>query len=147
MAILSNQSYLMRKENGGSSFTKLCDVTTIPTLLGTPEQIDVTTLSHTKYVYIQGLQTSESLEFGAWYDKEKYSELAAIMAADKAKTGQSELDTYRVCLGTTEGLQGVFEWQGKLTVSVTGFGVNEAVPMTITISDEGDEELHYVDTP
>ena len=144
MAILSNQSFLMRKKNGESSFTKLVDVTNIPTLLGVPENIDVTTLSHTKYVYIQGLQTSESLEFNAWYDKEKYEELNTIMQEDKAKTGTSQLDTYRVCLGTTEGVQGIFEWQGKLTVSVTSFGVNEAVPMTIVISDEGDEELHYV---
>ena len=131
MAILSNQAYLYR--NGA----KLCDITSIPDLGGAPDQIDVTTLSDLQTRNINGIQSVSALEFGAWYDKNTYAALAAIQAA-------ASLDTYQIRFGDTNGSAGKFEWQGKLSVFVGSVDVNAAVPMTITISDEGETALHMV---
>ena len=144
MAILSNKAYLMRKANGGSGFTKLCDITSIPDLGGAPDQIDVTTLSDLQTRNINGIQSVSALEFGAWYDKDTYSALQTIATADQAKT-QSQLDTYQVWFGES-GVHGKFEWQGKLSVYVGSVESNAAVPMTITISDEGETALHMATT-
>ena len=142
MAILSNYAYLMRKANGESTFTKLVDITSVPDLGGAPDPIDVTTLSDMVQRNINGIQTSSSHEFGAWYDKDAYAALQAIEEADISKK-QSELDTYEIWLGQN-GVFGKFQWQGKLSVFVASFDVNVAVPMTITISDEGEEAIHMV---
>lgn len=131
MAILSNYAYLYR--NG----TKLCDITSIPDLGGAPDQIDVTTLSDKQTRNINGIQSVSALEFGAWYDKTTYAALAAIQAAES-------LDTYQIRFGNTSGADGIFEWQGKLSVYVGSVESNAAVPMTITISDEGATALHMV---
>lgn len=136
MAILSNKAYLYR--NGA----KLCDITSIPDLGGAPDQIDVTTLSDMQTRNINGIQSVSALEFGAWYDKTKYAELQAIQVADQTKT-QAQLDTYQVRFGDG-GVNGIFEWQGKLSVYVGSVESNAAVPMTITISDEGVDALHMV---
>lgn len=130
MAILSNYAYLYR--NG----TKLCDITSIPDLGGAPDQIDVTTLSDKQTRNINGIQSISALEFGAWYDKTTYAALAAIQASES-------LDTYQIWFGQT-GEYGKFEWQGKLSVYVGAVESNAAVPMTITISDEGATALHMI---
>jgi hypothetical protein len=142
MAILSNKAYLMRKASGGSSYTKLVDITSIPDLGGAPDQIDVTTLSDLQTRNINGIQSVSALEFGAWYDKNTYAALQTIATADQEKD-QSQLDTYQVWFGDN-GVYGKFEWQGKLSVYVGAVESNAAVPMTITISDEGEDALHMV---
>lgn len=142
MAILSNKAYLMRAANGSTSFVKVTDITSIPDLGGAPDQIDVTTLSDLQTRNINGIQSVSALEFGAWYDKDVYLTLQAIATADQAKT-QSQLDTYQVWFGEN-GVYGKFEWKGKLSVYVGAVESNAAVPMTITISDEGEDALHMV---
>lgn len=144
MAILSNYAYLMRKANGASAFEKLVDITSIPDLGGAPDQIDVTTLSDKQTRNINGIQSISALEFGAWYNKTDYAALQAIAVADEGKQ-QDELDTYQIWFGTN-GADGKFEWQGKLSVYVGSVESNAAVPMTITISDEGVTGLHMVDS-
>lgn len=145
MAVLSNVSYLYRKANGQSTFKKVCDITSVPDLGGAPEQIDITTLSDRKQKNMNGIQTVSSHEFGAWYDSEVYDELQAIQEADYDKTSVSELDTYQIWIGE-DGVGGKFEWQGRLSVYVGGYESNAAIPMTITVSDEGDEAIHKVAT-
>ena len=143
MALLSNKTFLMRKAHGGSSFSKLCDITSYPDIGGAPDAIDVTTLSDMVQRNINGIQTSSSHEFGAWYDKDTYAALQDIQEADVTKT-QDELDTYQLWFGE-EGVYGIFEWEGKLSVFAGGAESNAARPMTITISDEGEEPMHLVD--
>ena len=144
MALLSNVSYLYRKANGTSSFVKLVDITSVPDLGGTPETIDITTLSDKKQRNMNGIQTNSSHEFGAWYNPDVYDELQTIQEADYAKTTEAELDTYQVWIGEN-GVGGKFEWKGKLSVFVGGYESNAAIPMTITISDEGTELSHKVE--
>lgn len=143
MAVLSNVSYLYRKENGTSTFVKLVDITSVPDLGGAPEQIDITTLSDRKQKNMNGIQSVSSHEFGAWYDDTVYDTLQAIMDADYDKTSAEQLDTYQIWIGEN-GVGGKFEWQGKLSVYVGGYESNAAIPMTITISDEGEEAIHKV---
>ena len=143
MALLSNKTFLMRKANGTSSFTKLTDITSYPDIGGAPETIDVTTLSDMVQRNINGIQSSSAHEFGAWYEKEVYANLQEIMEADLTKT-KEQLDTYQLWFGEN-GVFGKFEWQGKLSVYAGGAESNAARPMTITISDEGDEPMHMVD--
>ena len=143
MALLSNKTFLMRKANGGSSFEKLVDITSYPDIGGAPETIDVTTLSDMVQRNINGIQSSGAHEFGAWYEKETYATLYAIMEADLTKTA-SQLDTYQIWFGDN-GVFGKFEWQGKLSVFAGGAESNAARPMTITISDEGENPMHLVD--
>lgn len=143
MAILSNVSYLYRKANGTSTFEKLCDITSVPDLGGAPEQIDVTTLSDRQQRNINGIQTTAAHEFGAWYDDAVYDRLQAIEEDDYDKTQASQLDTYQLWIGEN-GVGGKFEWMGKLNVFVGGYESNAAIPMTITISDEGPELIHKI---
>lgn len=145
MAVLSNVSYLYRKPNGTATFTKVCDITSVPDLGGAPEQIDITTLSDRKQKNMNGIQTVSSHEFSAWYDSEIYDTLQSIMEADYDKTSVSELDTYQVWIGDN-GVGGKFEWQGKLSVYVGGYESNAAIPMTITISDEGEQAIKKVES-
>lgn len=143
MALLSNKTFLMRKEFGTSTFVKLVDITSYPDIGGAPETIDVTTLSDLVTRNINGIQSTSAHEFGAWYDKEIYATLQAIEEADITKL-QSELDTYQLWFGDN-GVYGKFEWKGKLSVYAGGAESNAARPMTITISDEGEDPMKMVE--
>lgn len=145
MAVLSNVSYLYRKANGTTSFVKVTDITSVPDLGGAPEQIDITTLSDRKQKNMNGIQSVSSHEFGAWYDSAVYDTLQQIQEDDYDKTSVSQLDTYQLWIGEN-GVGGKFEWQGKLSVYVGGYESNAAIPMTITISDEGEEAIHKVES-
>lgn len=143
MAILSNKTFLMRKANGASTFTKLIDITSYPDIGGAPDTIDVTTLSDMVQRNINGIQTASAHEFGAWYEKESYQALQDIQEADLTKTAE-QLDTYQLWFGE-DGVYGKFQWQGKLSVYAGGAESNAARPITITISDEGEEPMHLID--
>lgn len=149
MALLSNVSYLYRKAKTGQdagTWKKLVDITSVPDLGGAPEQIDITTLSDTKQRNMNGIQTNSAHEFGAWYTPDDYDKLQGIMEDDFEKTEEAQLDSYQIRIGSQDGVGGVFEWKGKLSVFVGGFESNAAIPMTITISDEGEELIHKVDS-
>lgn len=143
MALLSNKTFLMRKANGTSTFVKLTDITSYPDIGGAPDTIDVTTLSDMVQRNINGIQTAGAHEFGAWYEKDVYANLQAIQEADVTKI-PSELDTYQLWFGEN-GVYGKFEWKGKLSVYAGGAESNAARPMTITISDEGEEPMHLIE--
>ena len=143
MAEITNVTYLMRKAPGASDFTKLVDITSYPDLGGTPETIDITTLSDTKVRNMNGLQSGDSLEFGALYSKTDYEALNDIMIADRSVNTEAGLATYRVYFGQN-GANGIWEWKGKLSVFAGGGEPNARREMTITISDEGATELSYV---
>ena len=145
MALLSNVSYLYRKANGEASFEKLVDITSVPDLGGAPETIDITTLSDRMQRNMNGIETVSAHEFGAWYTPDIYDKLQRIEDADFDKTEESQLDTYQVWIGEN-GVGGIFEWKGKLTVFVGGYESNAVIPMTLTISDEGTEPIHKADT-
>ena len=131
MAISTYKSFLMVKES--ATWTKLVDIKDFPDLGGAPEMLETTTLSDGMQTYIPGIQSLDALEFTCNYTKEDYVKLKAMEGTEKE---------FAVWLGgtvsggvaTPTGSEGKFEFSGKLSVFVTGGGVNEVVGMTITIA-------------
>lgn len=131
MAISTYKAFLMK--GSGSAFEKLVDIKDFPDLGGAPEMLETTTLSDGAQTFIPGIQTLEALTFNANYDKEDYDSLLALEGVETP---------FAVWFGGTEtggvvtptGSEGKFEFKGKLSVYVTGGGVNEVVGMAITIA-------------
>lgn len=136
MAKCTHITYLMHKAAGDSNFSKLVDITEYPDLGGDTEKIDVTTLSDRKKRNINGIQDSADLEFKAWYEQADYENLLAIQTA-------GTIDTYQLWFGEN-GEDGVWEWSGIMNVFPGGGGTNAAREMSFSITDEGEEALHYV---
>ena len=123
MAISTFGIQLMHKGTG-DTYTKLVDIKDFPDLGGSPEMLETTTLSDAMQTYIEGIQSADALEFTANYDKTDYTTLTAL----KGQKG-----SYAVYFGT-EGVNGMFKFDGYLSVRVNGGGVNEVVGMTISIA-------------
>lgn len=137
MAILTNRTFLMHKTSSATSYSKLVDITGFPDLGGTPEQIDITTLSNMSRRYMNGIQEQEAMAFTTLYDKTDYQTLKALEGED---------EEYAVWFGGTDddtptGSNGKFSFTGQLSVYVNGGGVNEATNMTITIAPSSEIEF------
>jgi hypothetical protein len=136
MAKCTNKTFLMIKKKGESEFSKLVDITQYPDLGGTKEKLDVTTMSDTKKRTINGIEDTSDLEFSAWYEKTDYENLLALEEADN-------VDTYQLWFGE-DGEDGIFEWSGKMAVYPRSGSNNTAREMSFSVTDEGEEALHYV---
>lgn len=128
------KTFLMHGTGSGTvTWSKLVDIKEFPDLGGTPEMIDVTTLSDKMMRYVLGVQSNEGMTFTANYDKTDYTALQAL-------AGKQE--KYAVWFGGTEsggtltpsGSEGKFSFDGELSVFVAGAGVNAARDMSITIA-------------
>ncbi len=136
MAKCTHITYLMHKGASESAFSKLVDITQYPDLGGEKEKIDTTTLSDRKKRTINGVEESADLNFSAWYEKSDYEKLLAIQEA-------GTIDDYQLWFGEN-GEDGIWEWSGKMAVYPSSGGTNAAREMSFSITDEGDEALHYV---
>lgn len=131
MATSSYKTFLMHKSSGGQ-YEKLVDIKSYPDLGGEPEQLDTTTLSDNMTTSIAGIQSLESMQFDANYDKAKYAELKALEGKEEdyavwyGGTGEGESLT-------PTGEDGKFSFKGQLSVFVAGAGVNAVRDMRITI--------------
>lgn len=120
MAITTQDTYLIYKKQ--STYENLVDIKSFPDLGTAPGTVDVTTLRNACKVYLRGLIDTGALEFTANYDKADFAKL-------KALTG---VQHFGVQFGK-DGKDGVFLFDGELTVTVNGGGVEEAVEMTVSI--------------
>ena len=123
MAMSTYGIYLMHKGTG-ATYTKLIDIKDFPDLGGAPEMLETTTLSDAMQTYIEGIQSSDALEFTANYTKEDYTACNAL---------KGKKESFAVYFGE-EGVNGKFEFDGYLSARVNGGGVNEVVGMTISIA-------------
>lgn len=123
MAISTYGITLMHKATG-STYEKLIDIKDFPDLGGAPEMLETTSLSDSMQTYIEGIQSSDALEFTANYTKEDYTKCNAL---------KGKKEGYAVYFGE-EGVNGIFEFDGYLSARVNGGGVNEVVGMTISIA-------------
>lgn len=131
MAISTYKIFLMQKNS--TAWEKVVDIKEFPDLGGTPEMLEITTLSDKMQTYIPGIQSLDALEFTSNYTLEEYKKLKALEGTDKQ---------YAVWFGGTEsgdtvtptGSDGKFKFNGQLSVFPVGGGVNEVVDMTITIA-------------
>lgn len=95
-----------------SSWTKVADVTSIPTLVGDPSSHDVTTLADTQKVYIPGLPDNGGvLGFGVLLTPEVDTAVSDIMSKQGTKTVM-----FRV--GMPEPLGKCFQFAGEVTALV-----------------------------
>jgi hypothetical protein len=108
----------------GSS-PKLVDIKDFPDLIGTPNPLESTTLSDTQQTFINGIRQSGVMEFTANYTESDYDAILAKVATH----------TY-FCLafGTYADNEGLFTFQGQLSVSVLGAGVDAVTEMKISIT-------------
>lgn len=105
-----------------TTYAKLLDVVTYPDMGATPNKLDTTTLTATKYkTSILGLQELPDLTFEANYSETDY--LAIVALANTTLGFQLDL-----------GSEGTFTWQGQVAVYLNGGGVDEVRKMTITCS-------------
>lgn len=136
MAKCTNVTFLMHKGKDDTDFSKLLDITEYPDLGGEKEKLDVTTLSDTKKRTINGIEDTGDLNFSAWYERADYEKLLAIQDA-------GTVDTYQLWFGNN-GEDGIWEWSGVMAVYPTSGSSNNAREMSFSITDEGEEALHYV---
>ena len=123
MAISNYGVYLMHKGTG-DTYSKLIDIKDFPDLGGAPEMLETTTLSDSMQTFIEGIQSSDALEFTCNYSKEDYTALNALKGKEEG---------YAVYFGE-EGTNGKFTFNGYLSARVSGGGVNEVVGMTVSIA-------------
>lgn len=139
MAKCTNVTFLMHKGKTESKFTKLLDITEYPDLGGEKEKLDATTLSDKKKRTINGIEDVNDLNFKAWYEKTDYEKLLKIQE-------EGTVDTYQLWFGE-KGEDGVWEWEGVLSVYPNSGSSNNVREMSFSTTDEGEEALHYVKEP
>lgn len=112
-------------------------LTDVPDIGGTPSRIETTTLCDKQKTYIQGIEDAgESLDFTANYVHNAFVAMKKHLVGElpiKVVFGGISTDTIE---GTTQlsGNQGCAYFNGEVNVSINGFGVDEVVPMTISIT-------------
>jgi hypothetical protein len=117
MAISTIGSVFAYSTTESGTYTNI-DITSFPDLVGTPESIDVTTMSDSAYCSIPGVKGSNGAsDFSANYD-------AAVYSAINKLTGE----VYQK-LTFSDGSG--FKWKGELTVSNAEGAVNGKIGMTI----------------
>lgn len=134
MAISTYKVFLMKGTGSGTlTYSKLIDIKSFPNLGGAPENLETTTLSDKARTYIPGIQEQESMEFTANYTLADYNTLAALEGTDQHLSvwfGGTESGG----VVTPDGSDGKFDFDGRISVSIPGGGVNEVVDMTITVT-------------
>lgn len=131
MEISTYKTFLMTKES--NKWKKVIDIKEFPDLGGTPEMIEITTLSDKVQRNIPGVQSLDALEFTANYTLTDYKALKALEGTEKEFAvwfgGTESGDTV-----TPNGSDGKFKFKGQLSVYTNGGGTNEVVEMTISIA-------------
>nr|DAL86380.1 MAG TPA: Major tail protein [Caudoviricetes sp.] len=129
--ISTYKTFLMTKET--NTWKKVIDIKEFPDLGGTPEMIEITTLSDKVQRNIPGVQSLDALEFTANYTLTEYKALKALEGIEKEFAvwfgGTENGDTV-----TPNGSDGKFKFKGQLSVYTNGGGTNEVVEMTISIA-------------
>ena len=132
MATSSYKSFLMYKKTG-ETYEKLVDIKDYPDIGGSPETLETTTLSDGMQTYINGIQSSEAMEFTINYDSTTYDTIDALADTETA---------FAIWFGGTEsagvvtptGSEGKFEFKGYISIRVSGKGVNEVREAVISIA-------------
>ncbi|WP_432268587.1 phage tail tube protein [Catenibacterium mitsuokai] len=131
MEISTYKTFLMTKDT--NTWKKVIDIKEFPDLGGTPEMIEITTLSDKVQRNIPGVQSLDALEFTANYTLTDYKALKALEGTEKEFAvwfgGTENGDTV-----TPNGSDGKFKFKGQLSVYTNGGGTNEVVEMTISIA-------------
>lgn len=107
-----------------SAMAKLCPIKSYPKLGGEPEPLETTDLEDKMQTYVPGVQSTESMQFTANYNKETYDAVSA-KADDEM--------IYQIEFGES-GVDGIYHWSGQHSVFINEGEVNGVREMTITIT-------------
>ena len=131
MATSSYKSFLMIKKD--SAYEKLVDIKDYPDIGGSPETLETTTLSDSMQTYINGIQSSEAMEFTINYTSAIFDEIDA-MAETETQFAIWFGGTEETGVVTPTGDEGKFEFKGYISIRVSGKGVNEVREAVISIA-------------
>lgn len=107
---------------------ELTNVSDIPDLGGTPEQIDVTAIGDLRRKFINGIIEQDELEFTCFYEK------AAFDAVREGGAGEVVITIYSDSDKETAEL--VVTVKGEISASLAGFGVGDAINYTMRVAVE-----------
>lgn len=118
--------------SGAASFsTALVEIKDYSDLDGTPNMVDITSLSDHVAQQIPGVKSASAWEFTCNFDKTDYAALKLLEGVEHH---------YAVWFGTT-GTQGKIACKGYLTVSIIGGGVDAPREMKVMIARTTDAVL------
>lgn len=135
VAISTYQTYFMYRTTSSGTYAKVVDIKTYPDMIGSPNMLDATTLSHGQQIQIPGIrQVGDGFQFTANYTVANYT------AVKNLEGHQYE---YAVWLGGTsagvpDGHNGKFTWTGDVRAGFPGKGVDEVQEMNITATPSTD---------
>ena len=127
MAILSKGIKLSYSSTGTESYTDLTDLLEIPSLGGSVDKVDVTTLADASKKYINGIKDYGDLAFKFNYAKEQFSTLNGLTGSINFKVTLPDTTTAT--------------FSGEPSVSLEGVGVGAAMTYTLNISLDSDIEF------
>lgn len=128
LAVSSYNAKLMKGTGTGESITwaQLLPVKTTPQIGGEREQLETTTLDDDMQTFIDGIQSSEKMNFTTNYDSDEY---------DTLKELEGKTENYAVWFGNNgDGTAGKYKWTGQLSVFINEGEVNGVLEMTIGIT-------------
>ena len=124
MAILSKGIKLSYSSTGTESYTDLTDLLEIPSLGGSVDKVDVTTLADASKKYINGIKDYGDLPFKFNYAKEQFNTLNGLTGSVNFKVTLPDTTTAT--------------FSGEPSVSLEGVGVGAAMTYTLNISLDSD---------
>ena len=124
MAILSKGIKLSYSSTGTQSYTDLTDLLEIPSLGGSIDKVDVTTLADASKKYINGIKDYGDLAFKFNYAKEQFTTLNGLTGSINFKVTLPDTTTAT--------------FSGEPSVSLEGVGVGAAMTYTLNISLNSD---------
>lgn len=124
---LSTIGTILKMGAQSSSLTEVPDLQDFPDLMGAPDKIETTTMKNTSRTYIPGLKDPGDMAFNFLYSGMGASSNYAIL-----KTAQDSGATQYFQLEFPD--KSGFAWQGKVTLSVPGKGIGEALQFTANIT-------------
>ena len=127
MAILSKGIKLSYSSSGTTSYTDLTDLLEIPSLGGSVDKVDVTTLADASKKYINGIKDYGDLAFKFNYAKEQFTTLNGLTGSINFKVTLPDTTTAT--------------FSGEPSVSLEGVGVGAAMTYTLNISLDSDIEF------
>jgi len=134
IAISTRATYLGWRPIGSSDpYTQYLDITSFGDLMGAPDLIDVTTLSHARVVQILGLLSGDAIGFEYNYTAEHYA---------RALANKSRPLEFALFFQDGSG----FVWTGEYNIPVNGGGTNESMGSIISVSVTSDMDWFAGDT-
>lgn len=124
MAILSKGIKLSYSSTGTESYTDLTDLLEIPSLGGSVDKVDVTTLADASKKYINGIKDYGDLAFKFNYAKEQFTTLNGLTGSINFKVTLPDTTTAT--------------FSGEPSVSLEGVGVGAAMTYTLNVSLDSD---------